>query len=189
MAHVVGKYGLVTMLGCCAPLVLLVAGCAMDSYTDSPPFQKSFDEVWSVTREVIEPYGIEVENKEEGEMESFWHGSAGVFRYEGTRRKICGKIETLEEGGTVSKIMVLQERNSTVPYRGVEEAVEWESDGCDFDMADMIMHRIIMRLSGSQLEAEIRDRFKDRPDLDELDRKIRESRERLKEEEKKSGEK
>ncbi len=182
------KQATISFFTCLAAAAALLAGCSTDRFTESQGFKKDFSEVWKITREVVEPFGIEREDEAKGEIESQWCGSAGLFRGEATRRKVLAVVEKKEDGTVMSKLMVRQEKNSSMLQEYNEEAVTWEDDGFDVELEEALMNQIIIRLTGGRFEDDIRERLKERPDLDELDRKIEEYRKRPEENEQKDRE-
>ncbi len=172
----------IALLTCFGAAVGLLVGCSTNGFTEPQGFSKDFSEVWKTTREVVEPYGIEREDEAKGEIESYWCGSAGLFRGEGTRRKVLAVVEKKGDGTIMAKVMVRQEKNKSMLQGYDEEAVLWEDDGFDMELAEMLMNHITIKLTRDQIEDDIRERLKSRPDLEELDLKIEEYRKEQKKE-------
>ena len=114
-------------------LVLIMPGCASLSGSHEQYFVCSYDTVWDTALEAMKGYSINVQNKDNGTIETSWiemegkERTYGIFGREGfgnrERARMSLKVKQLND---VSSVSVLETRQRWHARGGVtQQAVKW----------------------------------------------------------------
>jgi hypothetical protein len=104
--------------------------------------------LWAILETEIERTGLKLDELESsqrtGEFESYWQNSLSVFRYEGRRRKLLGKV--LAEPGRPGRFRVLAtiwvQRNADIEDPGNPEKAIWQDEPPDVASTRVFLYAV-----------------------------------------------
>lgn len=139
-----------------ALLPVLLLGCGLmggDRYTQSPVFERPFDDVWTALQAGVKGMVPERVDKAEGTYESRWMTTMGYFRMESQRQKVFARVVPEGTGHRVEvKALIEQDRG---PGGGREDKLDWSSAGRSDDLEQQILAVINLRLSRRDAQEEV----------------------------------
>ena len=143
--------------------LILTSGCGIPlsseggDWQDSPPFKKSFDEVWNATLAVVESKGLhlQVQDKVSGRILTEWKVHLDPRWREGNRERV--EAEILPVTGQAEKrfrvrLRVPRDTNDDAKNPMSEKEAAWVSSGGNDETRDELLYRIQMKLKGPGLD-------------------------------------
>ena len=106
----------------------IVAGCGTTPVYVEATYEADLDAAWRACLTIVDvSYDLQTLNKSDGLFHTSWRSELHPFRYEGKRRRVHGRLETVEEGGTSVAIRVEAEKNADIDAPLDIRRAKWKS--------------------------------------------------------------